>query len=116
LANVVAAQGDYKEAATLYEQTIRLRPNAADPHCSLGMALVKLDRSSEAIVQFQEAIRLNRAYLPVYANLAEALAAAHQTADAIDIAKRGIDIANKWGNSAVADQLEALVKKYRGDE
>ncbi len=114
LGNVVAAQGDFKQAAALYQRAVELQPNAAEAHFSLGTALVKLNRGPEAIAQFQEALQLNPNLLVIYSFLADTLMAAHQTADAIEVAQRGIEAARSSGNSAVADQLEALIKKYRG--
>jgi tetratricopeptide (TPR) repeat protein len=57
--NAMAREWRLDEAIAAYRQAIRLRPDYADAHTNLGIALVKQqEKPSEAVVVLREAIRL----------------------------------------------------------
>jgi tetratricopeptide (TPR) repeat protein len=55
LGRLAAASGRPAEAAALFADTVRLKPDYADAHYSLGSMLAALDRRSEAIAAFDRA-------------------------------------------------------------
>jgi superkiller protein 3 len=61
------------EAIAAFRQAIRLRPNYADAHSALGMALVKQQKPSEAVIALREAIRLDPGDASAHLALGEAL-------------------------------------------
>ena len=59
LANVYMRRGNLTQAAAEYEKALELNPNATKVLASFGELLVKLGRADEAVVQINQAIRLN---------------------------------------------------------
>lgn len=64
------APGDLDAAITEYGTAARLDPRAADTNNRLGMALVDRGRYAEAVVAFEQAIRVAPAFDPGFYNLA----------------------------------------------
>src|SRR5438067_917757 len=57
LGDVHLAAGNFRAAAGKYEQALRLRPDIAQAHNSLGIALHHMGESARACVSFREALR-----------------------------------------------------------
>ena len=83
------AQGDalymqarYADAARLYEQALRLKPDDADSHNNYGAAIAELGRLAEAISHYQEALRLRPQFADAYYNLGNALRLSNRNAEA----------------------------------
>lgn len=74
LGRALYVKGDYEGAKAHYLQTARLDPKAP-VHSGLGAAYFRLGQTSEAIVQFKEALRLNPDDAEAAENLRFALSA-----------------------------------------
>ena len=63
--------GRFDEAIAWDRQALQIRPDSADLHDNLGVALIQTGQVAEAIAQFQEALRLKPDFGPAKANLAK---------------------------------------------
>ena len=54
----LANEGRYEEAVSLFEESLRIRPDLAETHASLGATLVKLGDPVEAEVHLRQALQL----------------------------------------------------------
>ncbi|MCC6415830.1 MAG: tetratricopeptide repeat protein [Opitutaceae bacterium] len=69
-----ANHGEYAAAAPLYREALRLKPDYAEVHSNLGLALLNLGAPPrEALVEFEAALRLKPALWQTRANLANVL-------------------------------------------
>ena len=73
LAGVFQDQGQFNKAVEHYEESLRIKPNQADAHNNLGVALVAQRRFSEAVKYYKEVLRLRPNYFEAHINLAVAL-------------------------------------------
>jgi Flp pilus assembly protein TadD len=62
------------EAISQFQEAIRLRPDNANAHNNLGVALYRKGRTGEAIRHFEEAVRLKPDYADARKNLDVVLA------------------------------------------
>ena len=66
-------QGKLDEAIAAYREAIRLKPDDAEAHYNLGIALSGQGKLDEAIAEYREAIRLKPDYAEAHYNLGIAL-------------------------------------------
>jgi len=78
------------EAMNLFKDELRIKPAVA--HYSLGNALLRKGRTSEAIDQFTEAVRINPDYAEAHNNLGYALLVTGRTSAAIEQCKEALRI------------------------
>jgi len=78
------------EAMNLFKDELRIKPAVA--HYSLGNALLRKGRTSEAIDQFTEALRINPDYAEAHNNLGYALSVTGRTSAAIEQCKEALRI------------------------
>jgi protein O-mannosyl-transferase len=70
LGYVFADKGEWQEALEWYQRAMESWPGAyAGNNNDLGIALVHLGRTDEALVQFQEAVRLDGKFIDAHYNL-----------------------------------------------
>ena len=78
------------EATNLFKDELRIKPAVA--HYSLGNALLRKGRTSEAIDQFTEALRINPDYAETHNNLGYALLVTGRTSAAIEQCREALRI------------------------
>lgn len=77
-----AKAGAYEEAISWYEKSLRLKPNAASVHLSLGFAYEKSGRLADAEKAYREAVRLRPDIPQAHVNLGNVLEATGKPAEA----------------------------------
>lgn len=75
---------DYRDAVTLWEKTVELRPGNSLAHVMLGQVLDKADRSDEAWIEYRRAIELRPSFGLAHQSLGELLLRRGQVDDAIE--------------------------------
>jgi tetratricopeptide (TPR) repeat protein len=73
----------YRTEEGIWSDTVAHRPNSEQARCNLGNALSAEGRNAEAVVQYQEALRLNPEYADAHYNLGIALNDEGRTREAI---------------------------------
>jgi predicted O-linked N-acetylglucosamine transferase (SPINDLY family) len=66
--------GDFRQAEQIYRQLLWLRPDSADMHFNLGLALKQQGRLAEAAASYREALRLRSDDAEAHNNLGTTLA------------------------------------------
>lgn len=94
-----AKVGAYEEAIRWYDKSLRLKPNVAPVHLSLGYAYEKLGRLDEAEAAFREAIRLQPAIPPTYVNLGNVLESQGKVAEAEKAYQEAIRLSPKFSRA-----------------
>ena len=82
LGNILYKANRIPGAMDLFKQASRIKPAVA--HYSVGNALIDKGRTSEAIEEYRQALRINRDYAEAYNNLGGALLLIGRTSEAID--------------------------------
>src|SRR5581483_8180954 len=90
-ANEALQHGRLDSAVELYRQVIALRPDFAEAHSNLGVALAALGRLPDAAAQYRRALTLNPRLADVYRNLGRVLMAQGDLPQALDAARRALD-------------------------
>jgi DnaJ family protein C protein 7 len=70
MGNEAYKQGRFSEALALYERAIAIDSNKATYHCNKSAALIGLGRFKDAIVECEEAIRIEPCYARAHSRLA----------------------------------------------
>ena len=110
---MATGEGDYKQAAALYEHAVRLRPDSPQAHFSLASALDQTGELQNAIDHYQKTLELNPGILPAYPALAAALGRANRGTDAVQVAQRGIEVAQQAGDEKTVMQLKELLSSLQ---
>jgi len=94
------------EAIANFRQALRLRPDYAEAHGNLGLALTQAGRSAEAVPHLQESLRLKPGLYQVQNNLGIALASSGRAAEALNAFKQAAaqnptlpNIQENWGKA-----------------
>jgi tetratricopeptide (TPR) repeat protein len=111
MSNALLATGHPKEAVDLALRSVALEPKYPPAQNNLGAALATMGRYPEAIVHFQEAIRMEPEFAQAYGNLMGAYAALGQAEAAVVTGRKGLDVARATGDSALAGQIEVVLKQ-----
>jgi protein O-GlcNAc transferase len=92
LGNLLFAQGEMEEAATLFYEVLAVRPGFAAAHNNLGNALSKLGQTAAAAAHYRHAIALAPAMAEAHSNLGCALFLLGQLGPAIAHYKEAIGL------------------------
>ncbi len=76
--------GYWRDSVSLFRHTLAVSGNAPIVNYNLGVALAKQGRNDEAIVEYQEALRLFPGYVEAHSNLGDALYAIGDLTGAIE--------------------------------
>ena len=82
-ARTVARNEEYRSEVSIWQTVVDRRPTNPRAHNNLGFAFARPGRTSEAIAQFEEALRLKPDYAEAQSNIGSALAHAGRTSEAI---------------------------------
>jgi len=93
--HLALATGEMETAAEHYRSATQLDPSNADAWQALGMALVKLEKLSEAIPALEQLVRLNPKDQLAYTSLSLALGRAGRIKEAEEMAAKAKVAA--WG-------------------
>jgi protein O-GlcNAc transferase len=118
---LLRSNGKLAEAIAAFRKAIVLRPNYAEAHNNLGIALSQSGRFDESIAAFRHAISLRPDYAPGFSNLGDALLSIGKTNEAIAAYRQAIaiqptfaDARNNMGNALLATrQVDAAVTEYQ---
>jgi protein O-mannosyl-transferase len=113
LAQELRDDGQWQKAISEYQQAIRVSPGFVGSYTQLAGVLMQHGQLQEAIPYLQQAIRLQPNNVGAYSNLALAFAAMNQTTEATSAAQKAIELARSQGQTALAEQIEAWLAKYR---
>jgi Flp pilus assembly protein TadD len=105
--------GRNADAIKNYEKALKKDPSDAEAHNNLAVSFIQDGRFSEAVEHLKRAMQIRPGYISAQNNLAEAYAGLHQSSDAIVAARKAIQLARSQGNSALAQQIEDWLKRYR---
>jgi tetratricopeptide (TPR) repeat protein len=81
---VVAAQGDWREAAALFARAVALLPDSIAAQSGLAVALVNSDRLEAAVPVFQAALRLDPKSAELHDNFGQVLNALGRKREALE--------------------------------
>jgi tetratricopeptide (TPR) repeat protein len=134
--HVAALRGQIDAALLAYAEAARIAPERSTPHSSAGTALLRRNRPAEALRQYDvalsltprdEAALLGRAQAlmaldrrgdaaDAFDALAEVQAAAGRLADAVDAARRGLELAEGRERRRTLERLIARLRTSEPDE
>ena len=77
------SKGTWRKQRALFREALRLKPDYAEAHNNLGIALQEQGQLAAAVAQYQEAIRLKPDYAEAHNNLGNALQEQGQLAAAV---------------------------------
>jgi len=133
--HVAALRGRLEVALTAYREASRIAPDRALPYVGIGAVLARLDRPDEALAAYRVALERapddegalrGRADLLVSTRraaeaattldrLAAALEQAGRLADACDVARRALELAESRGRRRLVQALVARLRESSGD-
>jgi tetratricopeptide (TPR) repeat protein len=111
----LARAGRLEDAAVHMEKAITLLPQSVDYHYNYGRVLAAKGALSEASVQFERAAKLSNMQEPA---ILEMLAATYSDtgrySEAVEVARRAVDLAMQRHDDALALRLRASLARYEG--
>lgn len=109
----LARAGRLEDAATHLEQAITLAPQAFDYHYNYGRVLAAQGSLSQASAQFEQAAKLSKMQEPaVLEMLAATYSDTGRYSEAVETARRALDLAGQQYNDALAIRLRASLARY----
>jgi Flp pilus assembly protein TadD len=85
-------KGNYDKAEANFRHAISLKPDYAEAHNILGVALAKNGQGNEAVAHFQKALEIKPDYVEALNNLGMALAGCGQVDEAIAHYRKALEI------------------------
>ncbi len=104
--------GQMPQAIAEFRQAIHFQPNFAEAYNNLGNALFDAGQLDDAAAQFREEIRLKPGDLPSYAKLAKTYALLDRRTDAIETARKALEIARSADQQETAEQIKTWLEHY----
>ena len=113
LASALAATGDYEAAVTGLREAVREQPDRPEPHANLGGVLLRLQRTEEAIAEYEQAAKLAPDSIELQYLLAQAYGKGGRLADAIRSLEAARSAAERVGNREAADDIAKRIADLR---
>lgn len=107
MGNVWLVRGDFRRAINCYEETLRIKPDYAEAHNNLALALMRMGRKDEAVFHFRGALGDKPHYAEAYNNLGVALADQRKFPEAEISFRRAVELQN--GYTAASNNLYLLL-------
>jgi tetratricopeptide (TPR) repeat protein len=111
----LARVGRLDDAVLHMEKAVQLAPQAIDYHYNFGRVLAAKGSLAQACAQFEEAARLSKMQEP---GILEMLAATYSDtgrySEAVDVARRGLDVASQRHDDALVTRLKTSLARYQG--
>ena len=134
--HIASIQGRLEEALDAYAEAARIAPERATPHSSAGTALLRRRRAADALRCFEAALQVAPADEASMVGRAESLAAMDRpsdaadawsgladhriatgrTADAVDAARRALELAEGRGRRRALERLIVQLRASEPDE
>jgi tetratricopeptide (TPR) repeat protein len=117
----MARQGRYDEAVIEWNKALQIRPDEANVHMNLGVALARLGKPLDAIAEYRKALQLTPGVAEIQLRLGKALADVGRPDEAIATYRQILDsksASRDASDEAMASNLigEALIAKGRVEE
>lgn len=112
--NAALSAGDYTQAATHYEEALKLSsdgPNSHIYHSNLAAALTYLHKYSDVIDHAEQSIALKPSYVKAYSRMGHAYVQLKDFDGAEDAFRRGLEVDSS--NAACKDGLAEVERKRR---
>jgi tetratricopeptide (TPR) repeat protein len=111
----LARAGRLDEAAFYMKKAVDLAPQSVDYHYNYGRVLAAKGSLPDAVAQFEQAAKLSQMQEP---GILEMLAATYSDtgrySEAVDTAKRALELAGQQHNDALVARLRASLARYEG--
>jgi protein O-mannosyl-transferase len=113
LARALAKTGRLQESLEHLQIAAELHPEFVEAQINMGHVLDALGHFPEALAHYTEALRLQPNFPEAYLGQAAVYSEMNRSADAITAAQKGLSLAQKNGQTALAEQIEAWLTDYR---
>src|SRR6266496_3055160 len=116
---VLIQQGQAREAIEEWQKVLAIQPDNGNAMSNLAWVFAtspddSLRDGPQAVQLAEQALRISGARIPIiFRTLAAAYAENGQFSEAIETARRGIDLANSQGNSGLATELQGYIALYQ---
>ncbi len=87
------------DAEACFREAIEARPDCAEAHSNLGVALAALGRHAEALATYERALRLRPDFADAHHNLANSLRHLGRNADAIEHLRTAVRLKPDWADA-----------------
>jgi tetratricopeptide (TPR) repeat protein len=115
LAIILMRQGKLPEGLAHFAETLRIRPDDPDAHFNLGVAHLQLNEPAEAEKCFRAALKLQPDNAKTQYHLAVVCLQQNQFADAHVAAQKARDLALADGQTELAANAQAIIKRSTTD-
>lgn len=112
--NTALSAGEYNQAATHYEEALKLSPDGPNSHIyhsNLAAALTYLGKYEDVITHSEQSIALKPAYVKAYSRMGHAYVQLKDFDGAVDAFRRGLEVDSS--NAACKDGLAEAERKRR---
>jgi Flp pilus assembly protein TadD len=116
---VWSQKGRIDQATSEWQKTLEIQPDNLNAYCNLIWVFATfpddaIRDGAKAVALGERALQLSGERDPrIYRLLAAAYAENHQFDKAIETAKRGLELATRQGNDAIANLIESNIDLYR---
>jgi tetratricopeptide (TPR) repeat protein len=113
----LARAGMLDEARSHLQTAISLSPRSSDYHYNLGRVLAAQSKFADALPQFKQASDLSQLPQPaVLQMLAAMYSETGNYSEAVNVARRALDVAEQQRNDGLASSLRANLSRYKEQE